>query len=155
MKRLRRGTLLTLLLAACTSTGPSGPDDGGGGHVTGNTAFWNGREAALLGREDGFLPDNQFGQPEPDFRYFVVEVEVRNRSAPTESANMFDFELGLSDNSRITPGPGWKEPSFGFTTLNTGESLRGWILFEIPISASPTRLFWSPAFNVTLGIPVP
>lgn len=63
-------------------------------------------------------------------------------SRPAQSYRPLEPLAGLS----------WREPSLNSGTLNPGNSVAGWMTFELPDGADRRRLVWEPTFDVSLAI---
>lgn len=80
-------------------------------------------------------PDNDFAEPDPGNEFVVIDVEAcagpQEQEMPT--ANPFDWELQMPDNSRRTPTVPVREPSLSHTALPPNECVRGFVTFESPV----------------------
>lgn len=78
----------------------------------------------------------------------TITVHVRLASSVTDLRYVADGDLLLvsADGARFTPrqGAGLREPRLPTLPLPAGDSVRGWLTYEVPAGAAIGRLQWSP-----------
>jgi len=74
-------------------------------------------------------------------QFAAADVEVCAKEQIRE--NIFDFELGTSDNRRQLGSTRGAQPPFGATdNIAPGDCVRGYITYEIPQEATPTYVHY-------------
>ena len=76
----------------------------------------------------------------PGKQFASADVEVCAKEQIRE--NIFDFELGTSDNVRLSGSTRGTQPPFGATDIAPGDCVRGYITYEIPQEAAPTYVHY-------------
>lgn len=86
-------------------------------------------------------PGGQFFKPKAGFRWIALDVTIT--AAQNEVAyNPFYAKLKLADNTEVSTTIGGKEPDLQSGKLTAGDSVRGWLTFEIPESAQPAQFIY-------------
>lgn len=105
-------------------------------------SFDNGMSVTLHAIERDITDD--IFQPEAGNTYVALDVEVcAGPNVPvgsTVSANPYDFQFLLADNTRLDPTVGVKEPALNATDLLAGDCIRSWASFEVPTTATTTEV---------------
>jgi uncharacterized protein DUF4352 len=83
-------------------------------------------------------------KPKPGMEFLTVEVKIDNRTASQTNFNFFAFKVVTADSARWSPAPGWREPALGSGHVLANNSVRGWIVFEVPVGNPATQLLWTP-----------
>lgn len=85
-------------------------------------------------------------KPKPGYRYVSVDVSVVNTDTtkPNASYNPLYGKLKTSDNREYTPTVGVVKPSMTSGEFAVGETVRGWVTFEIPVDAQLATFTYAP-----------
>lgn len=70
-----------------------------------------------------------------DFESLSLEVEIINTGSTEIAYNSYSFNFAIIDDNGYSHYPilsGGKEPKLDFGTITIGESITGWITFEVP-----------------------
>lgn len=93
-------------------------------------------------------------QPRPGCRFLVLDVTLTNQSEETVSHSDLDFQLQDDKYRSYNVGLTDLEPSLGYGTLQPGESVRGFLSFELPEGARPSTLVYRPVLSPQANIPL-
>lgn len=89
-------------------------------------------------------PTNSFFRPKAGMQYAAAEVqECAGPAGERFSPNRFDFELAMTDNTRVDPGLGVVDPELASSPLLPGDCIRGWISFEVLSTATVRHIVYS------------
>lgn len=89
-------------------------------------------------------PTNQFTTPKAGMQFAAAEVqECAGPAGERFSPNRFDFELALTDNTRIRAGTEVQTPQLASSPLLPGDCIRGWVSFEVPTTATVRHIVYS------------
>lgn len=58
----------------------------------------------------------------------------------TVTANSINWVLTMPDNTQVQAEPGAKEPSIVVAKLLSGECVRGWVTYQVPLESTPTGI---------------
>lgn len=93
------------------------------------------------------VPPQQYLKPKEGSRWVAYDVSITNTGTAPLDYNPFYADLKTADNREHNPGIGAAEPSLKSGKLQPGETVRGWITFEIPNEAQPATFYYDPAFG--------
>ena len=89
-------------------------------------------------------PTNQFTKPAAGMQFAAAEVqECAGPAGERFSPNRFDFELALTDNTRIRAGIEVQAPQLASSPLLPGDCIRGWVSFEVPAAGTVRHIVYS------------
>ena len=93
---------------------------------------------------DPATSSNRFNQPKG--RWVVVDWSIVNQGTQSLDINPLDFRLQTTDGFVIAEGngAGLPEPQLDLATLDPGQSVRGYIAYDVPAGAQIARLFYQP-----------
>ena len=131
------------LLASSVLIAPLAP----GAQAQTQTNSWvtyQGLTTAVVAAERGWKSSNQFVKPKPGMEFLAVEVKIDNTTAAPRDFNAFAFKVVTADSARWSPSVGWREPSLSYGQVLAGSSVRGWLVFEVPVGNPATQLLWTP-----------
>jgi hypothetical protein len=103
---------------------------------------------------DGVTSSNQFNRPRG--RWAVLNWQVRNEGTSSFTVNPLYLQLQTQDDSLFEKGnhAGLPEPSFPLVTLGPGQSVRGYVAYDLPrgqrVKAAVFQRYGSPLFTVAL-----
>ena len=87
---------------------------------------------------------NQFTRPKDGMQFAAAEVqECAGPAGERFSPNRFDFELAMTDNTRVDPGVHIQQPELTSSPLLPGDCIRGWVTFEMMTTATPRFIVYS------------
>ena len=103
-----------------------------------------------------YKTNNEYTQPSEGMRFYCVLVEYQN---PTKDlildvnplqwqlidAENFAYEMAIADS---------KEPELKGTAINPGGKSKGWVTFEIPKEAKPTKVMFLPSMGSNSNIEI-
>lgn len=109
------------------------------------TANFDGLEISITDVDTEYMPEETtYYYLAPDKRYFAVEVFFVNRSDEPVYYSDFDFKMKDSDDySFLNIYSGAKQPTLSSGTLPTGQMIRGWITYEVPLEDTDLSLVYS------------
>lgn len=87
-------------------------------------------------------PAVSYYEPKPATRLVGVEIVLANEAGEVESTNLLNAVLIDADGFSYAADTGLIEDPMELIDLLPGTKLRGWVGFEVPISAKPARLRW-------------
>ncbi len=90
------------------------------------------------------VPPQQYLKPKEGTRWVAVDVSLENTGTAQINYNPFFAKLKTADNREYNPTVGAAEPSLKSGEQRPGETVRGWITFEIPADARPATLIYDP-----------
>lgn len=96
---------------------------------------------------DNYLSDNQFERPASGNRYVAVDVKIDNTGNSSEYIYLSNFNI--QDANAYKYEAKWyeiKAPGLKSGDVAKGNSLRGWVTFEVPNEATGLKLSFSPGF---------
>lgn len=113
------------------------------------------------GSEDAPFPE-RFGEPAEGERFAMITMGIGNQSAdePLTIASE-EFMLEDSDGETYTPfafsdeTPGPSPLLYGGDPLATEESINGFVVFAIPMEATPQTLTWCPNGDCDRAFTIP
>lgn len=90
-------------------------------------------------------PTSRFAaQPKAGMVFAAAEVqECAGPAGERFSPNRFDFELALTDNTRIQAGVEVQAPQLASSPLLPGDCIRGWVSFEVPAAGTVRHIVYS------------
>lgn len=91
-----------------------------------------------------YTEPNEFMQPKEGNKFIIVDAYNENQSSEPISYNLFSFEVQDNNNYKYQPTTTTKEPSFSSGTLQPGRSVRGFVVFEVPVSVTSLELIYTP-----------
>lgn len=87
---------------------------------------------------------SSFSQPGAGMVFAAADVqECAGPAGEKFSPNRFDFELALSDNTRIRAGVEVQAPQLASSPLLPGDCIRGWVSFEVPAASTIRQVVYS------------
>jgi len=93
---------------------------------------------------------NQFSQPKSGNKFVVIDITQENQGEDPLNYNVWDYKLQDSEDfTYSTAMTTCKDPGFSSGALQTGQSTRGYITFEIPKENSPAKLIFTPSWIST------
>lgn len=93
---------------------------------------------------------NPYIKPTDGKRYLAVNVKVDYSGSTSEYTSSLDFKLKDADAYKYdSTYLEIKSPQLQGSTVKSGDSLRGWITFEIPNSSKGLQLIYQPGFFST------
>jgi Domain of unknown function (DUF4352) len=113
---------------------------------------YDGVTAKILEVQRGWKSTNQFIKADSGNEFLTISLQLNNGTSETRSFNGLRFKIVMSDNSRWSSVPDWRDPGFGYGDMLAFGSVRGWITFEIPRSGSVAYLLWEPRSGVLLPL---
>jgi hypothetical protein len=143
--------LAALLFATCGSDNERSPSTDS---PTAMPAYAIGQEAitpagsslTVYTYEQPVVADSQFPsiEPDPGNEYAAIQVGscVAATAMPT-SIHAFYFELQMPDDTRRRSSYPVREPALNSTELNTGDCIRGWVSFQVPVGTRPKLIIFS------------
>lgn len=101
-------------------------------------------------------PTSQYAsQPKAGMQFAAAEVqECAGPAGERFSPNRFDFELAMTDNTRVRAGVEVAAPQLASSPLLPGDCIRGWVSFEVP-TANAVRMVVYSAGNASAKWRVP
>lgn len=103
--------------------------------------------ASVLARNLNFVNPNPAIKPDPGKKFVVVEFKLTNKDtrAVTVSAAR-QFKLKDSTEARYEVSPkGAPDPKFPDGTVAPGQTVSGWIAFQVPQDSTGFRLLFNPS----------
>lgn len=89
-------------------------------------------------------PANRYSTPKAGMQFASVEVqECAGAAGERFSPNRFDFELALTDNTRVRAGIEVTTPQLASSPLLPGDCIRGWVSFEVPTTGTVRHVVYS------------
>ncbi len=107
----------------------------------GGPEYTDGHYVTIHSIEDPVISSNQFLQPDPGNRFLSLDTEIC-AGTKESSANPYNFEFQMPDNTRRDPGIGVREPSLNGTQLAPGDCVRGWTTFQITDGETPAFIIY-------------
>jgi hypothetical protein len=86
-------------------------------------------------------------QPPAGKRWVLLDVSLTNVSDRDQNYGSFDFKLRDADNFQYDPSFVNQPHEIDFGSLRPGETIRGGLGFELPETATATRLVYEPGFG--------
>lgn len=114
----------------------------------GETTTFNGLEVTVLSAGEN-QSSSEYFSPEAGYKYYYAEILIKNiNKTPSGYANSLNFTLKDSNSFSYNYGfvIGGKTPELTSENISQGESLRGFVNFEIPSDSVPTVLKYQPDF---------
>lgn len=97
----------------------------------------NGVNLTVATIQKNFVPDNQFERPKTGNSFIAVELIYQSTGSDKVSYNPFDWTVKDSSGAEYKTAYVSKEPQLHSGDLTkSGDKVRGWIVFELPTSAS-------------------
>ena len=92
------------------------------------------------------MPDGSPARTRDGQELLTVHVRLVNRAAELRFATDADLVLVADDGARYAPrqAPPPREPHLLTVPVPPGDTVRGWLTYEMPAGAAPHRLQWSP-----------
>lgn len=88
-------------------------------------------------------PPGDYLKPKPGFRWVAVDISIQNTGTKPGSYNPFFAKVRTSDNREHSVAFGGVEPDLGSSNDQPpGDTVRGWITFEVPTDATVTQLIY-------------
>jgi len=87
--------------------------------------------------------DSRFAKPTPGIQHLAFDVSLMNTSEQAINVNPIKCRLQDTNSREYTitgPGP---EPDLPMRTLQPGESMRGWVTFQVPNSIKPLAVTYA------------
>ncbi|MBD3280388.1 DUF4352 domain-containing protein [Candidatus Dojkabacteria bacterium] len=104
---------------------------------------------------DNIKSENSYAEPASGKKYVAVDVKLENNGDTTEYITLGDFSIQDSDSYVYEYEYGdIKTPQLQSGDLNKGGSLRGWVVFEVPASASDLQLIFQTGFWTTKEVKI-
>jgi hypothetical protein len=107
------------------------------------------------------VQDNVPGQsgssfkPKAGYRWFALDVSVKNISGAPLYYNSLRGTLFTTDNREWEQPIGGKTPEFKYGTMQTNQTIRGWFTFEVAVGAVPMTFAYDPTYGDNpLSIPL-
>jgi hypothetical protein len=148
-----------LLSGACRE-GPTGPDPTLV-VVEGSTASYQDLDVRLERFNLSWYPTDDSPFPSDGDVFATLLIEVTNRSddpwpirVDQFALRTLSFDLGLHAGPTWTLYDGGRTPRVQGMVVPPGESLAGWLTFELPRGPIAEEVLWSPAPDVVFGIEV-
>lgn len=150
-----------LLIIIVVSQGSNTPTKVGDNTSNSNTSTGNNSQIFKVGDQvkigdttvtvngiaDNVDSGNQFIVPAEGKRYLAVDVKVDYSGTGSEYTSPLDFKLKDSDSYKYdSTYIEVKSPNLNGDNLKSGDSLRGWITFEIPTTSKGLQLIYQPGF---------
>lgn len=87
---------------------------------------------------------NSYTKPKDGFTFAAVEVqECAGPAGEKFTPNRFDFELALTDNTRVRAAVEVMSPQMASSPLLAGDCIRGWVSFEVPTGGTVRHIVYS------------
>ena len=115
-------------------------DSGGMGDVVTSGGF----ELVVHTVQDPVTPASVSGEPKPGRRWLAIELSFTNVACETREYAERDYSVELAEKVRYAPGFFELAGSLGSGSLAPGESVRGWVGFAVPASATVVLLIFDP-----------
>lgn len=101
---------------------------------------------------DPAISSNQFNAPKG--RWVVVDWTVTNRGAKNLDVNPLDFKLQTADGFLYSEGnsAGLPEPALDLGTLAPGDTVRGFVAYDVALGARVQKLIYQPGLSKQLTV---
>ena len=87
---------------------------------------------------------NRLTTPKAGMQFVAAEVqECAGPAGERFSPNRYDFELAMTDNTRVDPGIEIQTPQLSSSPLLPGDCIRGWVSFEMLTTATVKFIVYS------------
>jgi hypothetical protein len=86
------------------------------------------------------VPGQQFLKPAAGKRWVAVDVTITNTAQEEVPYNPFYFKVKAADNTEVNITIGGQEPGLKSGKLAPGDSVRGWVTFEMPEGVEPASM---------------
>lgn len=100
----------------------------------------DGTVTVLTYEQPAGVPDNSFAQPDEGEEFAAIEVKACNTSDEIQSISPLQFELETAGDTRIDSTYTDREPSLSGAEMDTGECVKGWVTFSVPIDQTIRRV---------------
>jgi hypothetical protein len=98
------------------------------------------------------LPITIGTRPRDGMELAAVQVRIANRGSEPLAVYRGAFRLVLSDRSRVEPLAGGETPVPYSVTVQPGDALEGWLIFEVPRDSRLDSLIWSPDYGTAYAL---
>lgn len=112
------------------------------------TISFDNKEVTVTKVERNWNTGNQFVTPESGKEFVKVQVTIKNNSNNDISYNSFDWKIKDSGNVLydIASATFMIDGSLGSDTLAAGDTISGFLAFEVPDGDTGLKLQYSPSF---------
>lgn len=150
----------SLLASVGCREGPTGPDPT---HVVveGSTATYEDIDLRFQRFNLSWFPRDDSPPPSNGDVFATLMIEVTNRSDAPRTIREDEFDLRtLSNELPLHAGPTWtlhaggRTPRMEGMVVPPGESLTGWLTFEVPRGPIAEELLWSPTEQISFALEV-
>jgi hypothetical protein len=146
---------IAMMLPGCSTTGkkigsvdvPSeSPQSGRKTYKAGDVVRFEDWTVAVLRVQPDWVPESQFGRPEPEERYIAIEFQVTNKGSKVDSSAIGPIFCNLRHASGAEYGAIPIEPTPPLETSNIppNETRTGWVTFKVPKASSELLLLCQP-----------
>ena len=106
------------------------------------------KEVTVTGVERNWSTGNQFVTPESGKEFVKVQVTIKNNSNNDISYSSIDWKAKDSNNVQydIASATFMIDGSLGSDTLSAGDTISGFLAFEVPDGDAGLKLLYSPSF---------
>lgn len=132
-------------LPPTTTTQPAPADYAMGSTLTTEP---RGHKLTVYSFKSPVVSGNRFTQPKDG--YIFASIEVQHCAGPAGDQfgpNRFDWEIALTDNTRLRAGSTVSEPQLASSPLGANDCIRGWVTFEVPAAATPRHVVYTGVTN--------
>ncbi|RJR28926.1 DUF4352 domain-containing protein [Candidatus Microgenomates bacterium] len=111
----------------------------------GDTVNLDGK-AVTVNEVKSYASKNQFLAPKQGNKFVAVDVTLKNNGDEAYSYNVLEFSLQDNKDYSYTNAATDIEPYITVGAIQPGQSVRGFIAFEIPKENEPVKIVYTPDF---------
>lgn len=128
MKKTMAGSVLTTAFLFALASPAAAKDPKVGAKVKVN----NGSIAVLTYEQPAAIADDDFIEDDPGEDFVAIEVKACNKSDDVLTLLPSQFQLELSDHSRVDNDFVDRDPALHTSDLAEGDCVKGWVTFSVP-----------------------